>query len=162
MIEALKVAALVLVVLTVVTSLGHALELPGKMRLEREEYLAVQPIYYPGFTYAGAAEPLAIIVVAVLLAFTPSGTTAFWLTVGALVAVVVTHLIYWTITAPVNKFWLKDEKLSGGAKSFFGSSTSTQSSEWTELRDRWERSHLYRAASASTAFFLLTIAIVIE
>lgn len=162
MIEVLRVAALVLVVLTVVTSLAHALEFPGKMRLAREQYLAVQPIYYPGFTYAGAAEPLAIIVVAVLLAFTPSGTTAFWLAVGALAAAAVTHLIYWVLTAPVNKFWLKDEKLSGGAKFFFGSGSSAQSGEWTKLRDRWERSHLYRAAAASTAFILLTIAIVIE
>jgi hypothetical protein len=30
--------------------LAQALELPGKPRLPKETYLAVQPIYYPGFT----------------------------------------------------------------------------------------------------------------
>jgi hypothetical protein len=35
--------------------LAHALEWPGKLRLSREHYLAVQPIYYPGFTYSGFA-----------------------------------------------------------------------------------------------------------
>jgi hypothetical protein len=58
MIVALKMASLLLVVATVIPSVAHALELPGKRRLTREQYLAVQPIYYPGFTIVGAAEPL--------------------------------------------------------------------------------------------------------
>ena len=34
--------------------LAHALELPGKRRLSKNTYLAVQPIYYHGFTIGGA------------------------------------------------------------------------------------------------------------
>ena len=37
-------------------ALAHALERPGKMRLSKE--LAIQPIYYPGFTFGGTAEPM--------------------------------------------------------------------------------------------------------
>jgi hypothetical protein len=37
-------------------SLAHALEVPGKLRLNKEQYLAVQTIYYPGFTLGGIAE----------------------------------------------------------------------------------------------------------
>ncbi|MGQ0445171.1 MAG: hypothetical protein ACT4O2_08630 [Beijerinckiaceae bacterium] len=58
-------------------SLAHALEYPGKFRLPRETYLAVQTIYYPGFTIGGAAEPLAIAALAGLLAMTAVGTTQF-------------------------------------------------------------------------------------
>ncbi|HET7883004.1 MAG TPA: hypothetical protein VFL55_19120 [Acetobacteraceae bacterium] len=35
-------------------SLAHALEVPGKLRLPRETYIAVQQISYPGFTIGGA------------------------------------------------------------------------------------------------------------
>ena len=42
-------------------ALTHALEFPGKMRLDKDIYLAAQTIYYPGFTIGGAAEPLNII-----------------------------------------------------------------------------------------------------
>jgi hypothetical protein len=71
--------SLFLVVLTVATSLAHALELPGKMRLSREQYLAVQAIYYPGFTYAGLAEPLSIVALAVLLLLSHGLAASFWL-----------------------------------------------------------------------------------
>jgi hypothetical protein len=30
--------------------LAHALEFPGKSRLNREAYMMLQPIYFPGFT----------------------------------------------------------------------------------------------------------------
>lgn len=162
MIEVLEIATILVVALTGATSIAHALEFPGKMRLSREDYLAVQPIYYPGFTYAGAAEPLAIILVASLLALAPAGTVAFWLNAGALAAVAATHIIYWTLTAPVNKFWLKDEELSNSARSFFGSARTSQYGEWTQLRDRWERSHLYRAVAASIGLILMTTKVVID
>jgi hypothetical protein len=34
----------------VAMALAHALELPGKFRLSKEEYLRIESIYYPGFT----------------------------------------------------------------------------------------------------------------
>jgi hypothetical protein len=34
-------------------SLAHALEFPGKKRLDEKQYKAVQTIYYPGFTIGG-------------------------------------------------------------------------------------------------------------
>ena len=61
MTDVLQVLSLVLIVLAMVPALAHALELPGKLRLTKDAYLAVQPIYYPGFTVAGISEPIAII-----------------------------------------------------------------------------------------------------
>jgi hypothetical protein len=161
MMAILKLAALFLVVATVIPSVAHALEWPGKLRLTREQYFAVQPIYYPGFTMIGIAEPLAILTLAALLALTPRGTTTFWLIAAALAACVVTHALYWFLTAPINKIWLRNEALSGGAHRFFGAPGSADATDWTDLRDHWERSHLCRAASALIAFVLLSVALVI-
>jgi hypothetical protein len=158
MLFALKMLTLILVAVPAALSLAHALELPGKMRLTREHYLAVQPIYYPGFTYAGVCEPLSIIALAVLLGFTPGGTAEFWLIAGALAGAVLVNGLYWLLTAPVNKVWMQDEKLSGGARKFFGSDTGAQQ-DWKTLRNRWERSHVYRALAAATSFLLLSLAI---
>jgi hypothetical protein len=161
MITTLKLLSLFLVVATVIPSVAHVLELPGKLRLTREQYLAVQPIYYPGFTVIGAAEPLSVLVLAGLVALTPPGTLTFWLIVGALLAAALTHLLYWTLTAPVNKVWLSRETLSGNAQRFFEAGGSLNESDWTILRDRWERSHLYRAAASVVALILLAVALLV-
>jgi hypothetical protein len=50
-----QVSAVFLLSVAMALALAHALELPGKMRLSREQYLATQTIYYPGSTIDGAA-----------------------------------------------------------------------------------------------------------
>jgi hypothetical protein len=40
----LEVVAVIFVAVAMALTLAHALELPGKMRLSKETYLAVQPI----------------------------------------------------------------------------------------------------------------------
>jgi hypothetical protein len=77
MTEVLQPFSLIIVVLAMVPALAHALELPGKLRLGRDAYFAVQPIYYPGFTIAGLAEPVAIVLILVLLLATPRGMPEF-------------------------------------------------------------------------------------
>jgi hypothetical protein len=67
MVRFVEIAAVVLVAITMALTLAHALELPGKLRLDREQYFAVQTIYYPGFTIGGGAEILGILVLAWLL-----------------------------------------------------------------------------------------------
>jgi hypothetical protein len=61
------------------------------------------------------------------------------------------------LTAPGNKFWLREEGLSGSAQRFFGAGGSLNESDWTRLRDRWERSHLLRAG---TSLIVLAVALV--
>jgi hypothetical protein len=160
MLLALKILCLLLVGVTAALSLAHALEWPGKMRLTREQYLAVQPIYYPGFTYAGICEPIGVIALIALLIFTPGGTPSFWLIAAALAAMLAVNALYWFLTAPVNKVWMRDQKLSGGAQKFFGSGGAEKPQDWTKLRDRWEGSHFYRALAAGAAFLLLSIGLV--
>ncbi|NLS04371.1 DUF1772 domain-containing protein [Rhizobium sp. P32RR-XVIII] len=142
-------------------ALAHAAELPGKMRLGQEQYFIVQSIYYPGFTIGGIFEAASILATLVLLLLTPVETTAFWLVAGALAAVAVMQLVFWLVTQPVNKLWLKDAKLSGSARRFFetGASEIDPAADWTVLRDRWERSHVLRAVASMLALILLLIAI---
>ena len=115
----LEVLSVILVAIAMALALAHALELPGKTRLGKEQYLAVQTIYYPGFTLGGIAEPAAIIAVLALLLVGPEGTARAWLTAGALVALITMHLVFWIMTQPVNRFWLSDTQLTAPAQRFF-------------------------------------------
>jgi hypothetical protein len=160
MTQFLQVLAVLLVAVAMALTLAHALELPGKLRLPKEQYLEVQPIYYPGFTIGGIAEPAGLLALFVLLFYLPAGSTPFWLTVGAFVALAVMHTAYWLLTHPVNNFWLKDFQLKGLGARFFAVGTAEQAgdhtpADWTVLRDRWEYSHVLRAMLGFTSLALL-------
>lgn len=161
----LQVLAVLMVVLATVPALAHALELPGKMRLTKDQYYATQRIYYPGFTFAGIAEPAAIIVIAVLLFVMPLGRADFTLTLASLVGLIGMHLAYWLFTHPVNKFWVEGQDLSRVGAGFFSfgsrgkGADETRHVEWTELRDRWEYSHVLRAALSTVSLVALLIAV---
>ena len=107
MVEAVRILALVLVAVAMALSLAHALEFPGKQRLGKETYIAVQAIYYPGFTIGGFSEPLGILAVLALLFITPAGTAGFWFTLVALAALMLMHATYWVMTHPVNNSGLR-------------------------------------------------------
>ncbi len=164
MYTALQVLTVVLVAVAMALTLAHALELPGKMRLSKEQYLATQPIYYPGFTIGGAAEPLAILTSLVLLFITPYGSASFWLTAAGFAALVAMHATYWLLTHPVNNFWLKDVQLKGAGAGFFAFDPlarhdSSAAMDWSHLRDRWEISHVVRAALGMASLILLVAAV---
>jgi hypothetical protein len=158
MLEIVQIVTVVVVAIVMSLPLAHALEWPGKLRLSKEHYFAMQPIYYPGFTYAGFAEPLS------LLVLTPMGTGQFWSTAGAFLALLTMHATYWVLTHPVNNFWLEGFKLQGFARRFFEVGVSEQSSpmdsEWTRLRDRWEFSHMIRAILGLVSLVLIVVAVV--
>jgi hypothetical protein len=149
-------------------ALAHAFEFPGKMRLNRDTYVAVQAIYYPGFTIAGISEPLSLIAVIMLLSVTPPQTAAFWLTLVALFGLLGMQVVYWTLTHPANKFWLQSAggTLGNFGGSFFAFDPAGRSEEgevdWTKLRDRWEYSHIARAGLAFLSFLSLVLAIVVQ
>jgi hypothetical protein len=146
-------------------SLAHALELPGKMRLDRDAYLSVQPIYYPGFTVGGGiGEAGGMIATLLLLLLTPRASAAFLWTLVAFISLVAMHLAYWAFTHPVNKFWLKDASLSGLGGGFFRFDPVNRSAPedaWQHLRNRWEYSHVIRALLAGVSFVCLVVAVAI-
>ena len=161
MLQVWQVLTIVLVAIGMALSLAHALELPGKLRLTKDVYIAVQSIYYPGFTIGAVfGEFGAMVATLVLLVSIPFASTAFWLTLAAFVALLVMHGLYWALTHPVNRFWLKDQQLAGAGAAFFavgGKDAADRSTErnWTVLRDRWEYSHVARAACAMLSLIML-------
>lgn len=155
----LSVLALVLLAVTMGLSLAHALEFPGKLRLDEQTYRAVQAIYYPGFTIGGLVGELGgMLVLAALLFVTPAGER-FWWTAGALALLVAVHATYWIVTHPVNSAWLEDTRLTGASNAFFGLFAS-DTSDWRQMRSVWEWSHVARAGLATLGFVSMTLAIV--
>ncbi|MDQ8732082.1 anthrone oxygenase family protein [Bradyrhizobium sp. LHD-71] len=168
MFQVLQIVTILLVAGAMTPALAHALEYPGKLRLERDAYVATQQIYYPGFTVGGgAAEALAIVATLLLVIVTPTGTVGFWLTLAAFVAMLCMHAVYWLMTHPVNDFWLKDVELKGAGRGFFafdplGRGRGDMAPDWVALRDQWEVSHMVRAALSVLALALLVVAAVLE
>ncbi len=162
MLTALQIVTLMLVALAMVPAVAHALEFPGKKQLSKDAYLTVQRIYYPGFTIAGLAEGFSLLAALALVIFTPSDEPAFGLSLSALILLLAMHAVYWVVTAPVNKVWLKGQQLSKAGTAFFRMSrrgAETREIEWTALRDRWEYSHVARAVLVTTALALLVTAL---
>ncbi|BCH24469.1 hypothetical protein MesoLjLc_41320 [Mesorhizobium sp. L-8-10] len=164
MFEAFQVLTLLLVAVALASVLAHAMELPGKLRLAKEEYLAVQPIYYPGFTVAGGVGEAGGLAATFILTILWAGSPGFWLVFCAFLAMLVMHALYWILTHPVNNFWLKDSDLSRFGVGFFsfGARDEESAQDWRKLRDRWEYSHVARAFFAMLAFLLLAIAYVVR
>jgi hypothetical protein len=163
MFTALQIFTVMLVALAVTQSLAHALELPGKMRLDEPTYRAVQHIYYPGFTIAGIGEGLGVLATALLALLTPVGTTAFWLVLIAFVGMLAMHVVYWIGVHPVNKHWMKGEPVSAAGAAFFGvGEAHAAPQDWTALRDRWEYGHLVRAVLASASLLALVISLTVD
>lgn len=168
MVLILPVVTVFLVSVAFGLALAHAFEMSGKMRLNEETYLTVQTIYYPGFTIGGASEPLAMVATLILLLMTPAGTRAFWLTLSAVVTLFAMQLVFWVITQPVNRYWLRSQQLKGLGAKFFSIGAKQQptqaesvNKDWRVMRDRWEYSHLLRAILAGIALIALLVAIAI-
>jgi len=164
MFDVLQILSAILIAVALALALAHALEFPGKMRLTKEMYFAMQPIYYPGFTIGGGiGEFGGLISTLVLLFFTPLGSAEFWLTLVALLGLVGMQAVYWLLTHPVNQFWLEGENLSGFSAGFFsfGAKQSNESRplDWTDLRNQWEYSHVARAGFALVSLVAIVIAI---
>jgi len=154
MFQTVEIVSIVLVALAMAPALAHLLEFPGKSRLTKDAYLTVQPIYYPGFTIAGGVgEVGGLIAVLAVLLLTPRGTTAFWLRLVALAAMLGMQVVFWLFTQPVNKFWLQSTTLDGFGEAFFNVGSHhvrpDDPAGWKKIRDRWEYSHIARAGLAS-------------
>jgi hypothetical protein len=146
-------------------AVAHAAEFPGKRRLDRDAYLTVQRIYYPGFTVGSISEPASIVAAIAMLYFTPLENAAFRWTLAALVALVVVQAVYWLVTHPVNRVWTQDQQLSGAGARLLATGRTLETDDgddWVKLRDRWEHSHVLRAFFAVAAFLCLAIGIMAD
>src|SRR5262249_60822333 len=125
-------------------------------------------IYYPGFTIGGLfGEAGAIVATLALVIATAASGRELALTLAALLALLAMHATYWIVTHPVNKFWLRGRMLDTFSTGFFGlgkrgrdtAATADADDVWMALRNRWEYSHVLRAAFAGAALLCLIIAL---
>src|SRR5262245_26710210 len=93
-----QITTVFLVAIAMALALAHALELPGKMRLDKNAYYAVQSIYYPGFTIGGIGEAAGTISAIILLFVTPRDSADFWLTALAVIPLIGMQGVYWIVT----------------------------------------------------------------
>ena len=116
--------------LALVPGAAHAMELPNKIRLSRQEYLIAQKLYR-GWHRVAPVVLLALLCTALLVGRTwgarPAPQAA---SLVAFVCIAATQLVFWTFTYPVNKAT---------------DNWSAAPQHWESLRRRWEFSH---AASA--------------
>jgi hypothetical protein len=164
----LQVVTVFLVGVAMSMALAHALEFPGKLRLDEQTYLTVQTIYYPGFTVGGIGEALAVIATLVLALAMRDDGAAFWWALSAFIAVLAMHVIFWLITQPTNRYWLRNQQMRDAGNKFFGvdrsnrsESTTAATPEWQRLRNRWEYSHIVRAVLSSIALVAVVISLAI-
>lgn len=164
----LQVVTVFLVSIAWAQSLAHALELPGKLRLDKDAYVATQSIYYPGFTIAGGlGDVLGTVATLGLLIATSSGGPAFVWILIALIALVFMNVVYWVVTHPVNKFWLKNQQLGNLGGRFFAvgrtsaANVADPDDAWRRFRNQWEYSHVVRAVLAGAALIALITAVAI-
>lgn len=169
MLLAFEVFTVFLTAIAMSLALAHALEYPGKLRLDEQTYTAVQAIYYPGFTIGGIAEPVAAIAVLVLLVIMRDRSAQFPWLLTAFLALVAMHVVFWSVTQPVNRYWLKDQKLSQAGAKFFDTGrinppdrSGAGAADWRSFRNRWEYSHIVRAILSAIAVIAITVSIVTE
>lgn len=160
----LEIGTTLLVSIAMALALAHALELPGKRRLDPQTYRAIQQIYYPGFTYAGVSEPLAILGLLALAVAKSAERPEFVAVVIAFLCVVAMHGVYWVFTHPINRFWLEDVDMGASSERFFGrdlvkSRAPGDGERWRRLRWRWERAHVARAALGLAALVSLLLSV---
>jgi len=164
---ALKVSAEVFVAAAMALSLAYALEYPGKMQLDRSTYVAIQRIYYPAFTLGrGISEGLGVLLTFALLVVTPGGTERFNWVAAAFSSLLAIQAVYWTITYPVDKFWIERSRLNPGARRFFGLSPTAQTVAvrefeklWPALQQRWEISQIARAFFGFVSVVTMAVAV---
>lgn len=166
MLLAFEVFTLFMTAIAMGLALAHALEYPGKLRLDERTYAAVQAIYYPGFTIGGISEPVAAISVLVLSIIKRHRSAPFPWLLAAFIALVAMQAVFWSVTQPVNRHWLKDQKLSEAGVKFFDTGhinaldpSGAGVTDWRSFRNRWEYSHIVRAVLSAIAVIAITVVI---
>jgi hypothetical protein len=150
MLKFLRFVNLLLVALTLGMTFSHALEYPGKAKLDGAEWLTVQHNVYLAFGVVGAIiEVTAIVTTWIVFAQIRSWKLARVLTLLAGLATTASLGIWFGWVDPVNtalKAW----------------TPATMPDNWMSFRDRWEAGHAVSAILFGLAFSALVVAILSE
>lgn len=134
--------ALMATALAMGAAMAHALELPNKIGMSREDYFVVQRIY-SGWSRLGiliGVEFAAMLAVAVLYRRRPR---VLWPTLAAIGFLMAAQGVFWTFTFPANQATVN---------------WTVQPDDWQALRRQWEYSHLAGAGLQALAMASLIVA----
>jgi hypothetical protein len=135
--------SLLFVGLALAPALAHVLQLPHKMDLPGDDYLRVQQLY-AGWAWLGVVVLGALITTFLLTILVRTRLRQFALACVAFGSVLVTQVIFWMFTFPVNRQT---------------QNWTTLPSNWMMLRERWEYSHATAAVFDLLAFVAVVIAV---
>lgn len=138
--ELVQFLAIALTALALVPGGAHLLELPNKIGLDREAYMAVQPIYR-GWALVGVILVGALIADLVLAILSRPQMGPFLLASAAFLLLAATLAIFFIRIFPVNKAT--------------GNWTAAPAN-WAALRARWEYSHAVNAVLTFLALCAVT------
>jgi hypothetical protein len=82
---------------------------------------------------------------------TPTSSPAFWWTLTAFIALLAMQAVYWIVTHPVNKYWLKDTRLQGFGGEFFSLDPLRKGAASERGSEDWRRLHLRLSESRNTS-----------
>jgi hypothetical protein len=135
--------ALLATALALGAALAHALELPNKINLAKDEYFVVQKAYrgWNQLGYLLVIELIAMLMVAVLSRHEPR---VLWPTIIAIVCLIAAQTVFWIFTYPAN---------------VATDNWTAVPSQWEDVRTRWEYSHLAGAAFQVMAMSALIVAV---
>jgi hypothetical protein len=140
----IRFLSLFLVALALVPAGAHVLELPAKIHLEAEEYLAVQQLYR-GWALMGTAVIGALLSTVALAMMSRHRAGEFGLALLAAACFAGALAVFFAFTYPVNQ-------LTGN--------WTALPENWPVLRNRWEYSHAAGAGLQLIALVSLILALV--
>jgi hypothetical protein len=124
-------------------ALAHALELPNKLSLSRENYFIVQDIYR-GWWQLAFVLLIEIVAMIALLVLSRRQRRVFGFVLVALSGVIAAQVVFWIWTYPANAATQNWTFIPGN---------------WEMLRRQWEFSHLAGAGFQLVAFCALVLAV---
>jgi hypothetical protein len=129
--------------LALVPAGAHLMELANKMRLPAADYRTVQQIYR-GWSFAGILVIAALVSTLLLVLALRGQAWSFYPALVAVVCVVLTQVVFWSLTFPVNRQTHNWTMLP---------------ENWIELRARWEYSHAASAVLTIIAIVALIVSL---
>jgi len=135
--------SLVFVGLALAPGLAHILQMPHKMDLSGDDYLHVQQLY-AGWAWLGLVVFGALISTLALTVVVRSRLRQFTFACVAFGSVLVTQVVFWAFTFPVNRETHNWTMLPVN---------------WMALRERWEYSHATAAVFDLIAFIAVVLAV---
>ena len=127
-------------------AMAHALELPNKINLSRDDYLIVQQIYR-GWALLGIVVFGALLSTLALTITVRRDRNAFIFALIAFLCIAGTQIVFWTYTYPTNQIT---------------NNWTTLPENWSALRRQWEYSHATSALLNLLAMSSLSISVLVR